>query len=161
MMPNKHIVVLGLGNLLNSDEGVGVHAVRVMQNEWSARFPHVEFVDGGTLGLNLLPWVENATHLLLLDSINAKQPPATLIEMTREEIPLFAQVKMSIHQLTFQEVLGIAKMRGKLPAHVHLIGVQPASLEISTALSAAVQARVPEILRRAQDLLEQWVGSAN
>lgn len=157
----KRVVVLGLGNLLNSDEGVGVHAVRVMQNEWSARFPHVEFVDGGTLGLNLLPWVESATHLLLLDCINAKQPPAALIEMTKEEIPLFAQVKMSIHQLTFQEVLGIAKMRGKLPEHVHLIGVQPASLEISAALSPSVQAQVPEMLRRAQNILEQWVFSEN
>src|SRR5581483_1373842 len=158
---SKRVVVLGLGNLLNSDEGVGVHAVRVMQNEWGARFPHVEFVDGGTLGLNLLPWVENATHLLLLDCINAKQPPATLMELTKEEIPLFAQVKMSIHQLTFQEVLGIAKMRGKLPEHVHLIGVQPASLAISTALIPAVQAQVPEVLRRAQDILEQWVFSEN
>ncbi len=156
----KRVVVLGLGNLLNSDEGVGVHAVRVMQKEWRARFPSVEFVDGGTLGLNLLPWVENATHLVLLDCINANQAPATLIEMTREEIPLFAQVKMSIHQLTFQEVLGIAKMRGKLPQHVHLIGVQPASLEISTALSDAVQAQIPAMLQRAESVLEQWTFSA-
>jgi hydrogenase maturation protease len=153
---DKRVVVLGLGNLLNSDEGVGVHAVRVMQNEWRARFPSVEFVDGGTLGLNLLPWVENATHLLLLDCINANQPPATLIEMTKEEIPLFAQVKMSIHQLTFQEVLGIAKLRGKLPEHVHLLGVQPASLDISTALSDSVQNQIPEMLKRAENVLEQW-----
>lgn len=153
---DKRVIVLGLGNLLNSDEGVGVHAVRAMQNEWGACFPSVEFVDGGTLGLNLLPWVENATHLLLLDCINANQPPATLIEMTKEEIPLFAQVKMSIHQLTFQEVLGIAKMRGKLPEHVHLIGVQPASLEISASLSDSVQNQIPEMLKRAENVLAQW-----
>lgn len=156
-MMEQRVVILGLGNLLNSDEGVGVHAVRVMQNEWRARFPSVEFVDGGTLGLNLLPWVENATHLLLLDCISANQPPATLIEMTKDEIPLFAQVKMSIHQLTFQEVLGIAKMRGKLPEHVHLIGVQPASLEISTALSDAVQAQLPNMQKRAELVLQEWV----
>lgn len=158
---DKCIIVLGLGNLLNADEGVGIHAIQLMQKEWSVRYPSVEFVDGGTLGLNLLPWVERGTHLLLLDCINANRPPATLIEMKKEEIPLFAQVKMSIHQLTFQEVLGIAKIRGRLPEHVHLIGLQPASLETSTALSEPVQAELPEMLRCSEQILKQWMFSEN
>lgn len=155
-MMDKRVIVLGLGNLLNSDEGVGVHAVRAMQADWTARHPAVEFVDGGTLGLNLLPWVEGATHLLLLDSIDAHKPPATLIEMTKDEIPLFSQVKMSIHQLTFQEVLGVAKMRGRLPAHVHLIGIQPGSLETGTTLSRPVEEQVPSMLARAEVVLDAW-----
>jgi hydrogenase maturation protease len=113
-------------------------------------------VDGGTLGLNLLPWVEGATHLLLLDCINANKPPAALVELTRDEIPLYSQVKMSIHQLTFQEVLGIAKMRGRLPEHVRLIGIQPESLETGTTLSQRVQKQVPRMLARAEDILNAW-----
>ncbi len=150
------LTVLGIGNLLNSDEGVGVHAIRALQEDLAARYPEVEFVDGGTLGMNLLPWVEASTHLLLLDCVNAGQPPATLIELTKEQIPLYSGVKMSLHQTTFQEVLALAHVRGRLPEYLHLIGIQPVSLEIGTELSPDVQAQLPELAARAESILEQW-----
>jgi hydrogenase maturation protease len=111
---DKQITVLGIGNLLNSDEGVGVHAVRAMGAE-TGRAPGVEFLDGGTLGLNLLAPVEAASHLLILDAVTAGGPPGGVVELTKEQIPLFTGVKLSQHQVTFQEVLGLALIRGKLP----------------------------------------------
>ncbi len=150
-------IVLGLGNLLNSDEGVGVHAVRVMQEQWATRYPDVDFVDGGTLGLNLLPIVERATHLLLLDCVNAGKPPATLVELDRAELRLFTTVKLSIHQITFQEVLAYAAIRDKLPEYLHLVGIQPVDLEISTELSPEVSAKMPQLLERADAVLQNWM----
>ncbi len=139
--------MLGIGNLLNADEGVGVHAVRALEAELgrplSRRWP---FLDGGTLGLNLLPLVEDATHLLLLDCVNAGQPGGTIVELTKDEIPIYSGVKMSQHQTTFQEVLGLALLRGQLPEHLHLIGVQPVSLDIGTELTPEVQAVLPEMV---------------
>jgi hydrogenase maturation protease len=157
---DRQVVVLGIGNLLNSDEGVGVHAVRQLQELAGARFPETAFLDGGTLGLNLLPTVEESSHLLLLDCINAGQPEGTIVELTRDEIPLYSGIKLSQHQTTFQEVLGLAAMRGRLPRHLHLIGVQPSSLEIGTSLSPKVAMALPEVIDRARRRLAGWLAEA-
>jgi hydrogenase maturation protease len=157
---DKRITVLGIGNILNSDEGVGVHAVRAMQVE-AHRAPDVAFLDGGTLGLNLLSLVEGASHLLILDAVDADRPPGTLVELAKEEIPLFGGVRMSQHQLTFQEVLGLALIRDKLPGQLYLIGVQPASLDIGTELSPQVAAVLPRVVERAWDIVGEWNGQAS
>jgi hydrogenase maturation protease len=152
---DKKITVLGIGNLLNSDEGVGVHAVRAMQAE-AGRAPGVQFLDGGTLGLNLLAPVEAASHLLILDAVTAGGPPGAMVELTKEQIPLFTGVKLSQHQVTFQEVLGLALIRGHLPEHLHLIGVQPVSLDIGVELSPQVAAVLPRVVERAWAVLAEW-----
>lgn len=169
MTLQQRMVVLGIGNTLNRDEGVGVHAVRVLEAHCSpspdGRFSRqdrglggeVEFLDGGTLGLNLLSIVEEASHLLILDAVDAHQPPGTVIELAGAEIPLFSGIKLSQHQVTFQEVLGLAAVRGKLPPHLHLIGVQPVDLAIGLELSPTVAAALPEVVRRAADVLAAWV----
>ncbi|MGB8647750.1 MAG: HyaD/HybD family hydrogenase maturation endopeptidase [Anaerolineae bacterium] len=148
-------IVLGLGNTLNRDEGVGVQALKAVEAALGDR-AGVEFIDGGTLGLDLLPLVEDSSHLLLLDAVNAGQPPATLVELPGEDIPLYSGIKMSQHQVTFQEVLGLASLRGKLPPHLHLLGVQPADLGLGLDLSPQVQALLPELVHRATAVLRSW-----
>jgi hydrogenase maturation protease len=147
------IVVLGIGNLLNSDEGIGVHAVQAMQ-----RIPRerVRLLDGGTLGLNLLPIVEDATHLLLLDAVDAGQPPGTIIELDRDAIPLYTGIKLSQHQVTFQEVLGLALVRDRLPDNLFLIGMQPDSLAIGVGLSSLAASHLPDMVSRAWAKLDEW-----
>ncbi len=151
----KRKVVLGLGNTLNRDEGLGVHAVKALETALRDR-AEVEFLDGGVLGLNLLPLVEECSHLLVLDAVNAGKPAGTVIELGKEEIPLYAGVKLSQHQLTFQEVLALAQFRGKLPDKLHLVGVQPADLDVGLTLSAEVAAAMPDMLARALAKLAEW-----
>jgi hydrogenase maturation protease len=154
-METSRILVLGIGNLLNTDEGVGVHAVRQIK-EQVGEVDGVAIEDGGTLGLNLLPLVEDATHLLILDAVNAGQPPGTVVELRKEEIPLYGGFRLSQHQLTFQEVLGLALIRGRLPEYLHLIGVQPNSLEIGVGLSDKVRDVLPEVTERSFKMLSGW-----
>ena len=123
---NRRHVVLGIGNILNRDEGLGVRALDLLE-EQVGLFADVEYVDGGVMGLSLLPLVEECEHLLILDAVDAGAAPGGLIEMSDSDIRLFTGVKMSEHQVTFQEVLGLAFIRGKLPPHLHLIGAQPIS----------------------------------
>jgi hydrogenase maturation protease len=149
-------IVLGLGNTLNRDEGLGVHAVKALEARLGSAGVQLEFLDGGVLGLNLLPWVEECSHLLVLDAINARKEPGTLIEMKRDEIPLYSGIKLSDHQVTFQEVLGLANFRGHLPEHLHLIGIQPADLTIGVELSPLIMATVPQVLERATAILQEW-----
>jgi len=148
-------IILGLGNTLNKDEGVGVHLLDVLREALGENVD-AEFVDGGVLGLNLLPWVEACSHLLVLDAVNANQPPGTVVELAKDEIPMYSGVKMSDHQITFQEVLGLAKFRRLFPDFLHLVGAQPVDLSIGYGLSPEIDQVMPEILARAERVLEDW-----
>jgi len=132
-----------------------VHAVKALEARLGD-LPGWEFVDGGVLGLNLLSWVEGASHLLILDAVNARQEPAAVIEMEREEIPMYTGIKMSDHQITFQEVLGLAKFREKLPDHLYLIGAVPVDLGIGTELSPQISEVIPDLLSRAERIIADW-----
>jgi hydrogenase maturation protease len=159
MSRNQRKIVLGLGNILNRDEGVGVHALKVLEQNLerslSEQIP-VELIDGGTLGLNLLPLIEESSHLLVLDAVNAGQPPGSVIELRRNEIPLYRGIKMSEHQITFQEILGLAKFREKFPPNLRLIGIQPGDINIGIELSKAVSASIQEVVARSLAILKEW-----
>ena len=155
MLTPQRKSILGLGNLLYQDEGFGIHALRAIQQ--AVPVPEeVEFVDGGVLGMNLLPLVEECSHLLVLDAVDAGQPPGTVLELRGEQIPLFAAARLSEHQVGFQEVLALARFRGNLPANLHLIGVQPQDLRSGIGLSQAVVSPLPEVVNRAATMLKGW-----
>ncbi len=151
----KRKIVLGLGNTLNRDEGLGVFALGPVR-ERLRDDNGVEILDGGVLGMALLPLVEACSHLLLLDAVDTGAPPATVTELSREEIPLFARLKLSLHQLSFQEVLQLANIRGNLPSRLHLVGAQPVDLSVGYGLSPEIEAVLPEIAARAVRILGSW-----
>jgi len=151
-------VVLGLGNILNRDEGLGVRALELL-NTQPGLPSGFELLDGGVLGLNLLMVVEECSHLLILDSVDAGMPPGALVELRKEEIPLFSGVKLSQHQVTFQEVLGLAAIRGHLPENLYLIGIQPLDISIGLDMSAEVRNNLPFVAARAATVMQQWENS--
>lgn len=155
-MPEKNRkIVLGLGNTLNRDEGLGVHCLQPLRERLKDR-PAIDILDGGVLGLDLLPLVEACSHLLVLDAVDAREPPGTVIELSKDEVPLFSRVKLSWHQVTFQEVLQFAGVRGNLPGHLHLVGAQPADISTGYGLSPVIAPLVPEIAAKAVAVLERW-----
>lgn len=154
-MQSGRKVVLGLGNTLNRDEGLGVQALKLLDAQIGTQ-TEFELLDGGVLGLNLLMIVEECSHLLILDAVNVGKAPGTVAELKKEEIPLYAGVKLSQHQITFQEVLGLANIRGYLPEHLHLVGIQPEDISVGLELSQCVTNALPEVVARAINVLEQW-----
>ena len=107
--------------------------------------------------MNLLPWIEEASHLLVLDSIDSRNLlPGQVMELSKDEIPLYRNIKMSDHQITFQEVLGLAKFRNKFPEHLHLVGAQPVDMAIGYGISQEIETIMPEILLRAENVLRKW-----
>jgi hydrogenase maturation protease len=156
-MTQENILVLGIGNLLWADEGFGVRAVQALHRQW--RFPgQVTLMDGGTQGLNLLPHVQAAHKLIVLDAIDCGLPPGALKVLANDEIPRFLGArKLSLHQTGFQEVLAIAELTGNLPAELVLIGVQPENLEdFGGNLRPAVGAQIQPVLEIALTWLRRW-----
>ena len=147
--------VLGLGNILQRDEGLGVHALRTMENELGETVD-VDWIDGGTLGLDLLPVVERSGGLLILDAVDRGEKGGSLIDMPGEEIPLFSRIRLSPHQISFQEVLGLARIRDNFPERIHLLGIQPVDLSSGLELSPEVNASLPALVQRAKEIISSW-----
>ena len=157
MMTADHprTVVLGLGNLLMADDGVGLIALARLEEEWFVP-RDVELVDGGTWGMNLLPVIESAGRVILLDAIDLGDPPGTLIRLEGDEIPRFLGLKLSPHQIDLREVLALSELRGTLPNELIALGIQPARVEMSTTLSPVVEARLDQLVHMTAETLMNW-----
>ncbi len=154
--PPGAVLVLGIGNLLWADEGFGVRAAQALHQRW--RMPaNVSVVDGGTQGLYLLDHVCAADRLLVFDAIDYRLAPGTLRVFRDGDVPVWADTMMSLHQATFQELLSLARLRGRFPARITLIGVQPDVLDdLGGSLSPLVRARVGEAVELAVAELSTW-----
>ena len=126
---SERILILGIGNVLWADEGFGVRCVEAMADRFSLP-DSVRLLDGGTQGLYLLPDLEEADALIVLDAVDYGLPPGTLKVVEGDEVPAFMGAKkMSLHQTGFQDVIATAQLLGRCPARLVLIGCQPVELE--------------------------------
>ena len=137
------VVVLGLGNILLRDEGVGVRVVEALAECYTVP-PEVEIVDGGTAGMELLNVIAGCDHLLICDAVKDNAPPGTVIKLTDAEIPSFFQTRYSPHQLGLADVLATLTLTDEAPGHVTLIGIVPLDMELGIELSPEVGAVVGE-----------------
>ena len=148
-VPAPPVLVLGIGNLLWADEGFGVRAVELLHQRWQLP-EQVSVVDGGTQGLYLLDHVCAAAQVLVLDAIDYKLPPGTLRVLRDAEVPVYSDAVMSLHQASFMELLSLARLRGRFPSRITLIGVQPEVLDdLGGSLSPSVRARLDEAVELA------------
>jgi hydrogenase maturation protease len=135
---NRRCVVIGLGNPLMGDDGLGLITLDHLRTAYA--FPReVELVDGGTWGLNLLPVIEDADELILIDAIDVGAAPGTLARLEHARLPRYLATKISPHQVDLRDVLGLAELRGTLPADTVALGLQPASVELRNSLSDIVR----------------------
>jgi hydrogenase maturation protease len=148
-------LVLGLGNPLVSDEGFVVQAVRHLQERY--RFPDdVEVVDGGTLGLKLLPILEDADRIIILDAVDVSRSPGTVVLIGWEDVHRALPVKISPHQETVTEVLALLELRRGRPNEFLIVGCQPALLKMGLELSAEVGGGLEKALGDVVTVLKDW-----
>jgi hydrogenase maturation protease len=152
--PTSQIAAVGIGNLIRTDDGLGVHALQRLRGD--PRVPcGVLLIDGGTLGLELLSYISDSTHLLLLDAIDVGEPPGTLIRMANQELhglPCGA----SVHQLGLADLLATLPLVSTTPPEIVLLGVQPMSTDWGTELSIPVEAALGPLLEMAIGELVLW-----
>ncbi|HEU0265424.1 MAG TPA: HyaD/HybD family hydrogenase maturation endopeptidase, partial [Geobacterales bacterium] len=129
--------MLGIGNLVMGDDGAGVRAVQLLEERY--RFtPELTLLDGGTLGLDLLPRLEGIDRLLVIDALETGGAAGTIKRLTGNEVPRALATKVSPHQAGMQDLLATASLMGIEPAEIVLWGIQPASVEMSSELSPLV-----------------------
>ncbi|MBI5664864.1 MAG: HyaD/HybD family hydrogenase maturation endopeptidase [Nitrospirae bacterium] len=149
------IAVFGIGNILLSDDGVGVHTVNKLINEY--QFPgNVELIDGGTKGLDLLPLFENRDRVLIIDAANFKKEPGTIDMVAGDRIPSFLSSKLSVHQIGLPDMLFAAKLMDIMPSEICLIGIQPLSMETSADMSNLISGKMGALISRVLEKLTEW-----
>jgi hydrogenase maturation protease len=152
-----NILILGIGNILWGDEGFGVRALETFHARYRAA-DGVSLLDGGTQGLYLVQFVQEADYLLVFDAIDYGLTPGTLKIVQGDEVPKFTGAKkMSLHQTGFQEVLSAADLLGDYPEKLALIGCQPLDLENwGGPLTEPVRGQLERAADVAAAILEQW-----
>ncbi len=149
-------LVLGIGNTLLSDEGVGVHVVRALQE--GAAQEGVEYLDGGTLSFTLAVPIEEADAVVVVDAAQLNDRPGTLRLFEGEAMDRFllGNRKASAHEVGLVDLMTVARLAGRWPERRALLAIQPEKLDWGEVPTPAVAAAIPEACRRINDLLEGW-----
>ena len=151
----KEITVLGIGNIILSDEGFGVRVVEYLEKNFD--FPdNVQLLDGGTLGIELTQFITGTSKLLIIDSINGGKTAGTLFNLTGSEVRAHFREKLSAHEVGIQDVLTMLELTGKAIPEVVVIGAQPFSLEAGVELSLQMSKLLPKVADMAIDILKSW-----
>lgn len=147
-------LILGVGNLLLSDEAVGVRIVEALGREY--RFaPGIELLDGGTAGMELLEAMASRDHIIVADAVLSGNPPGTVITLEDEEIPALFGRKISPHQLGLADVLSALQLTDEFPEKLTLVGIEPGSLEPRIGLTPVVATAMGEAKGRILALLTE------
>jgi len=149
------ILVLGVGNVLLSDEGIGIHALELLEQRY--RLPDgVEVLDGGTSGMDLLDQLADRERVLIVDAVRTGDPEGTLVRLADAALPAFFRTKVSPHMLGLCDLLAILELRDEAPGELVLQGMVPYSLKTHIGLTDAAAARLPELVERVADELRRF-----
>ena len=141
------LLVLGLGNLICGDDGLGAAAVSLLDRDYEAP-DGARVLDGGTLGLTLLPHLEDADDVILVDAILADQPPGSFVRLTGDDVAPAVLHRLSPHQIGVADLLDGARLHGRYPARLVLLGLVPWTLGLGVERSAPVAAGLPDLVER-------------
>ena len=149
------IVLLGVGNILLTDEGFGVHVVNQLREDYVFN-PPITILDGGTMGMELLTYMRGMTKLLLVDAINGGDAPGTVYEFPYEEMNSYFTEAISVHEVGMQDILRIRTLQEDPLEDAVVIGVEPENLELGLDLSETTQVVVKDVKERILAVLASW-----
>ena len=155
MRPQKRIGILGLGNLLLHDEGFGVHFITYLLARYEIP-AHVAVLDGGTAGIMMAPFIEDADVLYVIDTVAAKDRPGTIRRYTDQDIKAGnLQARMSPHQVGLLDILDLCRLRETAPLQTEMITVVPEDLSVAIGLTPTLEAKLPEVMAILEESLAE------
>ena len=153
------ITILGVGNILMSDEGFGVRVVEYLLANY--RFPpSVELLDGGTSGIYLAPVIENSRRLLIIDVLSMKGPAGEIHLLSGDDLRgAGLQISVSPHQVGLLEIIDICRLRDKAPEEIKIIGIIPQDLDLRLELSPTLRDKIKVVAGMIIKQIEEWTNA--
>ncbi|MCS7163790.1 MAG: HyaD/HybD family hydrogenase maturation endopeptidase [Thermodesulfovibrio sp.] len=149
------IGVIGVGNILMQDEGVGPKVVEILKSSYKFE-PEIEIIDGGTLGLDLLPYIEKYKKVIIVDVVDFGKEPGFIKVLKGEEIPPYLKTKLSVHHVGIQDLLEVARLLGIMPKELVLVGIQPQSIDLGLDLTPILVDKLKELINEILLILKKW-----
>lgn len=147
-------LVLGIGNVLLTDEGVGVRTLNELKRRYTFS-DDVELLDGGTSGIELLRHIQGRDNLIIIDAMTCDQPPGTVFRVENEDVPAVFRTRISPHQLGLSDLLAAALLTEGLPETLVLFGVEPESVDIGLELTETVEGSLGKLITAVVEELRQ------
>jgi len=141
----QDILILGIGNILLKDEGIGVHVVKKLKE-----FPlpdNVEVLDGGTAGLDLVDFIAGRKKLIVIDAVKAGEKIGTIYRLTEENLSIKPKAIMSFHEIDFLDALHMSEVMDEKPEEIIVIGIEPKDMSDGIELSSEIEERIPDIIK--------------
>ncbi|MCW8929360.1 MAG: HyaD/HybD family hydrogenase maturation endopeptidase [Gammaproteobacteria bacterium] len=152
-------MILGVGNTLLKDEGIGIHLLEYIQAhnpQWSSA-DQIEMIDGGTLSFDLLSSIRADQNLLILDAVHLKQAPGTVYCFQDQEVDTFlSQPGKSVHEVSLMDLFDMSRLVEELPQKRALIGIQPEVIDWGHELTPLVHKALPEAEIKIKQILQEW-----
>ena len=145
MLDNPKVVVLGVGNSLLQDEGIGVHFVQALKKK-ELDYANLEVIDGGT-SPEIMFLVEGADKLIIVDAVKGGEEPGTIYRFDIDEIAMDSPMRLSLHQMSILDNLRMLDLIGKRPKSTVIIGIEPKNLDLGLGLSPEIEKKMPELKR--------------
>ena len=152
---SSDVTILGIGNLLMRDEGVGIHALNTLQESYTFS-PDINFIDGGTIGIDLIPYFEECKKMIIIDAVDSQEEPGYITTLANEEIHYRFNTKLSLHHAGLSDVLSIIKLQEIAAPDMVLIGIQPKIVKMGLELSDVVSDKMNNVLSIIIEKLEEW-----
>jgi hydrogenase maturation protease len=151
-----HTLVLGIGNTLLMDEGVGVHVVEYLARH-HPDVPGAQYLDGGTLSFTLAPDIEAAERLIVVDSAQLHAAAGTLKLFMGEDMDRFLGAgKLSVHEVSLMDLLDMVRLTERFPSHRALIAIQPGQIDWGPSPTPPVRKAIPRAAEQALRLIRTW-----
>lgn len=150
------ISVVGIGNIIMQDEGFGVKCAEYLKE--NTDYPDfVQIIDGGTLGMDLMPYIADTKKLLFIDAIDIDAPVGTFYRYSGDELNAYFKNKLSIHDVGVNDMLAILKITNNPIEEVVVMGIKPAVVSMGLDLTPEVADKIPEVAQKAKELVDKWV----
>ena len=153
----KKVLVMGVGNTLLQDDGIGVHVTETLKASQHSP-PGIDYIDGGTIGLSLLPEIEEADAVVIVDASEIGEPPGAMRIFRNTEIDQqLSGKKKTVHEVALSDLFSAAAIRGRCPSERALVAIQPASTDWGLEPTADVKAAIPRACEAISNLTRRWL----
>ena len=154
-----NLLVLGIGNLVMNDDAAGVLVAQELAPKYNNTRDDLLVLDGGTLGLDLLSYIEWADRLVLVDAVELDLEPGTVVKLEGEDIDTAFESKLSAHQMGMKDMLLTAELIGHRPAEIVFYGIQAGTIQMDMELSDAVKANMPKLTSHVVSEIENFLSA--